>query len=138
MMKTIEVVAAVITDGEETLCVQRGLSKLPYVSQKWEFPGGKVETGETHETALKREINEELKLDIVVGTCLMTVDHSYPDFRLIMHTHHCALGTSSRADLQLTEHLDFAWLKVENEGFQRLDWAAADIPIVNKLIGNPA
>ena len=137
-MKTIEVVAAVITDGEETLCVQRGLSKLPYVSQKWEFPGGKVEAGETHEAALKREINEELKLDIVVGSRLMTVDHTYPDFRLIMHTHHCTLGTSSRADLQLTEHLDLTWLKVEDEGFQRLDWAAADVPIVNKLTAIPA
>ena len=137
-MKTIEVVAAVITDGEETLCVQRGLSKLPYVSQKWECPGGKVEAGETHEAALKREINEELKLDIVVGARLMTVDHTYPDFRLIMHTHHCTLGTSSRADLQLTEHLDFAWLKAEDEGFQRLDWAAADVPIVNKLTAIPA
>ena len=137
-MKTIEVVAAVITDGEETLCVQRGLSKLPYVSQKWEFPGGKVEAGETHEAALKREIDEELKLDIVVGARLMTVDHTYPDFRLTMHTHHCTLGTSSRADLQLTEHLNFAWLKVEDEGFQRLDWAAADVPIVNKLTAIPA
>ena len=137
-MKTIEVVAAVITDGEETLCVQRGLNKLPYVSQKWEFPGGKVEAGETHEAALKREISEELRLDIVVGKRLMTVDHTYPDFRLIMHTHHCTLGTSLRADLQLTEHLDFAWLKVEDEGFQRLDWAAADVPIVNKLTAIPA
>ena len=137
-MKTIEVVAAIITDGEETLCVQRGLNKLQYVSQKWEFPGGKVEAGETHEAALKREISEELKLDIVVDKRLMTVDHTYPDFRLIMHTHHCTLGTSSRADLQLTEHLDFAWLKVEDEAFQRLDWAAADVPIVNKLTAIPA
>ena len=137
-MKTIEVVAAVITDGEETLCVQRGLSKLPYVSQKWEFPGGKVEAGESHEEALKREINEELKLDIVVGKRLMTVDHTYPDFRLIMHAHHCGLGASSRADLLLTEHLDFRWLKVEDEGFQRLNWAAADVPIVNKLNAIPA
>ena len=132
-MKTSEVVAAAIIDSNRILCVQRGESKLEYTSKKWEFPGGKVETGETHEAALKREIREELRLDIAVGEHLITVDHNYPDFRIIMHTFLCELASSTKEDLQLTEHLAFSWLKADTQDFLELDWAEADIPIVKKL-----
>ena len=79
-MKTIEVVAAIIIYDNKILCVQRGESKLNYISKKYEFPGGKIELGETKEEAIKREILEELNLEIEVRDEYMTVNHQYPDF----------------------------------------------------------
>ena len=74
-MKHHEVVAAIIQRGDEFLCLQRGPSKYDYIAQKWEFPGGKVEAGETQAAALAREIQEELGLVIQVNTPLLTVEH---------------------------------------------------------------
>jgi len=133
-MKIIHVVAAVIEDGGSILCVQRGASKYPYIHQKWEFPGGKVEPNETPEAALRREIMEELGLDIQVTSRLIIVEHAYADFGLIMDTYRCLLADSlPRLDIHLTEHIAFQWMKPSSVEFASLDWAAADRPIVDVL-----
>ena len=89
-MNTIEVVAAVIF-RRKVLCVQRAEHDKEYVSLKWEFPGGKVEVGESRKEALVREIAEELVVEIHELQYLTTVEHSYPDFHLTMHAYSCAL-----------------------------------------------
>ena len=132
-MKQVVVVAAIIQANEKVLCVQRGLNKLDYISQKWEFPGGKIEDGETEPSALEREIREELKLDVAVADKFLTVNHAYPDFHLTMEAYLCAPETGGLPELSLTEHLDYKWLAVQSDEFVSLDWAAADIPIVNAL-----
>ena len=128
-MKKIEVVAAIIIHNDKVLCVQRGDNKYDYIAFKYEFPGGKVEIGETNETALVREILEELNLKINIESEFLTVNHTYPDFMLSMHSFICSCENST---LNLTEHIDFKWLD-KNE-LNNLAWAAADIPIVNKLV----
>lgn len=127
-MKHYEVVAAVIIHQQKFLCVQRGDGKYNYVSRKYEFPGGKVEPNETEKQALQREIGEELSMEIEVGEKLITVEHTYPDFHITMHTYLC---TCTIPDLVLSEHIDYKWLS-QNE-LRALDWAAADVPIVDKL-----
>ncbi len=133
-MKTIEVVAAVIQDGSEVLCTQRGENKLPYIHFKWEFPGGKIEAGEDHKTALIREIQEELKVEIQVVEPLERVDHQYPDFILIMHPYRCVFAEREvRERVTLTEHRAAAWLSPSSMEFLELDWAEADVPIVKEM-----
>lgn len=127
-MKQITVVAAVIEHNGKYLCVQRGINKYEYISKKWEFPGGKVEANESPENALIREIREELHLDIHSLEFLITVDHTYPDFQLTMHTYLCK---SEQPTPTLTEHLQFCWQAAAD--MNHLDWAAADLPIVEKL-----
>lgn len=129
-MKTVEVVAAIIIENDKILCTQRNLSKLDYISYKWEFPGGKVEAGETEEEAIKREIIEELDLEIFDLKKYITVDHTYPDFRIIMHSYkaHC-----KNKEPNLKEHVAHKWLSKEELGI--LDWAQADVPIVDALKG---
>ncbi len=130
-LKQIQVVAAVIISNSKILCVQRNENKLPYISKKYEFPGGKIELGESKEEAIKREIKEELKMEINIDREFLTVSHQYPDFHLTMYSFLCSCKDSS---LTLTEHIDFKWLD-KNE-LEELDWAAADIPIVIKLVSN--
>ena len=89
-MKKIEVVAAIIYHENKILCVQRGENKYDYISKKYEFPGGKMEAGESKEETVKREILEELHMDIEVQQEFLTVDHLYPDFHLIMHSFKCS------------------------------------------------
>ena len=128
-MKKVEVVAAVIIKDSKILCVQRGVSKLDYISKKWEFPGGKIEENESFEDALMREIQEELRLNIRIEKLFLTVEHTYQEFHLTMHSYLCE---TENTELTLTEHLDFKWLEKEN--LLALDWAAADVPIVKKLM----
>jgi len=128
-MTHIEVVAAVIVYKEKILCVQRGVHKYNYISKKYEFPGGKIEIGESQEAALIREIKEELDMEISTLAPLITINHQYPDFQITMYTYLCSCKNNL---LKLTEHIDFQWLNKEE--LQKLDWAAADIPIVDKLI----
>lgn len=127
-MKKLNVVAAIIQYGDETLCVQRGPAKFDYISKKYEFPGGKIELGETKESAIIREIKEELHLDIIDPQFFNTVHHQYPDFFITMHSFICPVENK---DITLTEHTDQKWLKIDQ--LHMLDWAAADIPIVEKL-----
>jgi 8-oxo-dGTP diphosphatase len=123
-MKSIDVVAAIIERNHKVLCVQRGKAKYSYISEKWEFPGGKIEDNENEHNALVREIMEELSMKIKVKEKLMIVKHSYPHFHLTMHIFIC----SSEDQPILNEHQDFRWLtKFELEN---LDWAAADIPVI--------
>ena len=127
-MKQVEVVAAIIQHNDKILCVQRGENKLPYISKKYEFPGGKIEPGESKEETIIREIKEELNMEISVIKEFITVNHEYPDFFLTMHSYICNCENSH---LTLTEHIDYKWLSISE--MDQLDWAAADIPIVNKL-----
>ena len=130
-MKRIEVVAGIIYCKNQILCVQRPKNKLHYISEKFEFPGGKIEEGETQKEALKREILEELNISTKIKSLFMKVVHEYPDFELTMHTFICEVETK---ELTLVEHIDQKWLTPEE--LKTLDWAAADIPIVNKLESN--
>lgn len=130
-MKKIEVVAGVIFWKDQVLCVQRPKNNLHYISEKFEFPGGKIEKGESKEEALHRELLEELNLSTKIKSFFLTVVHEYPDFELTMHSYLCEANSK---ELTLNEHIDQKWLKI-NE-LTTLDWAAADIPIVDKLILN--
>ena len=128
-MKQIEVVAAIIQFENKFLCVQRGEGKYSYISLKYEFPGGKIELGESLNQALEREIKEELQYDICVRGFFLTVEHQYPDFQLKMHSYLCS---AVHTNLTLTEHINYRWLEINQ--LDELDWAAADIPIVEKLM----
>ena len=129
MTKTIQVVAAVLFRAGKVLCVQRPENAREYISLKWEFPGGKVEVGESREEALVREIREELSVDIEVSEFLLTVEHTYPDFHLTMHVFKCVLD---QGEITLNEHVALKWLSVDE--LDQLDWAAADIPVVKSLM----
>ncbi|MEP5324291.1 (deoxy)nucleoside triphosphate pyrophosphohydrolase [Marinobacter alexandrii] len=130
-MKSIEVVAAVMEFDGNILCVQRGDGKYDYVSRKWEFPGGKVEIGESLEEAIRREIREELEANLVECFDYITVQHQYPDFFLTMH---CFLCPVPDKHVVLTEHIAHMWLP--RRELDSLDWAAADLPIVDKLMSH--
>lgn len=130
-MKKVEVVAGVIFWEDQILCVQRPQNKLHYISEKFEFPGGKIERDETKEEALHRELMEELNISPKIKSFFLTVVHEYPDFELTMHSFVCEVESK---ELTLHEHIDQKWLKI-NE-LSSLDWAAADIPIVDKILLN--
>lgn len=128
-MKTIEVVAAVIVRDGDILCTQRGPNKLEYLSKKYEFPGGKIEPGESERAALRREISEELCIEIEVQEKFLSVRHPYPDFILLMHSYICRVNSLNT--FNLTEHIAHMWLPKDQ--LSELEWAAADIPIVEKI-----
>jgi len=130
-MKKVEVVAAILMHNDEILCAQRAENKLEYISKKFEFPGGKIEAGETHKEALERELQEELNINPDINELYLTVVHEYPDFELTMHSFLCQMDTK---EVTLNEHISSIWLKKEN--LLALDWAAADVPIVNKLMAD--
>jgi len=127
-MKKIEVVAAIIINQGQIFAVERPEHKLSYISNKFEFPGGKIEDGESHKEALEREIHEELALSTHIGDHFITVNHKYPDFELTMHAY--IVNVPSR-QLSLNEHISLKWLNKEE--ILNVDWAAADIPIAKKL-----
>ena len=122
-MKQIEVVAAIIRKGDKIFATQRGYGDF---KDWWEFPGGKMEAGETPENALKREIREELSTEINVDDFLCTVEYDYPQFHLTMHCYICSLQTEA---LHLNEHEAAKWLsndevdsvKVVPAGLQIMD-----------------
>ena len=127
-MKHVEVVAAVIIKNRQVFCAQR--KNFGEAAKKWEFPGGKIEEGETPQEALAREIFEELDTQIEIGEFITTVNHQYNTFSITMHAYQATVLTG---DLKLSEHLDSRWLCKEE--LDSLDWAAADIPIVKKIAG---
>ena len=125
-MKTVEVVAAIIRRDGRIFATQRGYGDW---KDWWEFPGGKVEAGETPEQALVREIREELDTDISVDTFLCTVEYDYPKFHLTMHCYLCSLLTEA---LHLNEHEAARWL--DKDELDAVEWLPADkqlIPILS-------
>ena len=124
-MRTIEVVAAIIIRGGSVFATQRG-----YGDWKgwWEFPGGKIEPGESPQEALVREIREELDAEISVGELLETVEWDYPNFHLIMHCFICSLLSES---LHLNEHEAATWLNLEN--LRSVKWLPADEILLDKI-----
>ena len=125
-MKCIEVVAAVIRRGDKIIATQRGYGDF---KDRWEFPGGKMEKGETPQEALEREIREELCADINIESFVDTVEWDYPAFHLTMH---CFMCTLKSACLHLNEHEAARWLSKEE--IDTLDWLPADRDLLPKII----
>ena len=124
----IEVVAAIIELDKKLLAFQRGSSKYSYVANKFEFPGGKVESNEDLSAALLRELTEELGLNAEVGDFVTSVEHTYPDFSIKMH---CYLVHLNSFEGELREHVNYAHVSLsEADG---LDWIVADRPVLNHL-----
>ena len=124
-MKTIEVVAAIIIKDGQAFATQRGYGEF---QGWWEFPGGKMEAGESPQDALMREINEELDADIQVNELLETVEWDYPNFHLTMHCFICNLLSES---LHLNEHEAATWLNLEN--LRSVKWLPADEILLDKI-----
>lgn len=129
-MKTIRVVAAItkaVNKNGETIifATQRGYGEL---KGGWEFPGGKIEEGETPQEALRREIMEELETEIIVGELIDTIEYDYPTFHLSMD---CFWAEIISGDLVLKEHEAAKWLTKEELG--DVDWLPADITLIEKI-----
>ena len=125
-MKSIEVVAAAIYQDGKVLAAQRGYGEF---KGGWEFPGGKIELGETQEQAIVREIQEEMAATIEVVEKLGTVEYDYPTFHLTMH---CFWTTVKDGKLQLLEHEGAKW--VDKETIHTVDWLPADVELVEKVV----
>lgn len=124
-MKTIKVVASVIRDKNRIFATQRGYGDL---KGGWEFPGGKIERGETPQEALKREIMEELETEIKVGKLIDIVEYDYPTFHLYMKCFWCEIV---EGNLVLREHEDARWLTKEQLG--EVEWLPADVKLIEKI-----
>ena len=123
--KHYNVVAAVIEVDGKVLCMQRGMSRFPYTSHMWEFPGGKIEEGETPQQALHRELLEEMDFDIEVHEHLATVTHDYPDFTITLAAYRC---TASTTEFTMREHAASRWLPWDD--LLSLPWCAADKKLI--------
>ena len=124
-MKTINVVAAIIRDGDRIFATQRGYGEF---KDGWEFPGGKVEEGETPQEALKREIEEELETEIEVGDYLTTIEYDYSKFHLSMK---CYWAKIVEGKPVLLEHEAAKWLTKDT--IDSVEWLPADITIIDKV-----
>ena len=125
-MKTIRVVAAVIKENNHVFATQRGYGDY---KDWWEFPGGKIEEGETPQDALKREILEELDAEIAVGDFITTVEYDYPQFHLSMD---CFWSTVISGILTLLEHESAKWVPIDQ--LKSVDWLPADMIVVERII----
>lgn len=126
-MRTIHVVAAIIHDAGRIFATQRGYGQF---KDYWEFPGGKIESGETPQEALRREIKEELDTEIDVGDYITTIEYDYPDFHLSMD---CFFSTVREGQLTLREHEAAKWLSKKE--LNSVNWLPADLSII-ELIRN--
>ena len=124
-MKTVRVVAAVIRKDNRIFATQRGYGEF---KDEWEFPGGKIEEGETPEQALAREIKEELDTEIQVGKLIDTIEYDYPKFHLSMDCFWCEI---MQGGLELKEHEAARWLSKEK--LYSVDWLPADVGVVEKI-----
>lgn len=127
-MKHYHVVAAVVCRNGKCLCMQKGQTRFAYTTLKYEFPGGKIEPGETPEEALRRELLEEMDYSVTVGRHLVTVHHTYPDFGITMEAYLCQAESDH---FVMKEHQAYCWLPADR--LHELDWAAADVGIVRVL-----
>lgn len=126
-MKPIEVVAAIIKKEDKIFITRRSCGEF---QDMWEFPGGKIEVGETKEEALIREIKEELELDINNLEYLTTVEYDYTSFHLTMHCFICEICGGS---LNLNAHNDAKWVSLDE--LESQDWVPADVEVVEKILG---
>lgn len=124
-MKTIEVVAAIIHKDGRILAAQRGYGEY---KDGWEFPGGKVQPGESAEAAIVREIKEELRVTIKPEKLVTTVDYDYPTFHLTMH---CFISSIVEGEIELVEHEAMRWLTPN--ALDEVDWLPADVEVVQEL-----
>ena len=124
-MKQIEVVAAIIHHDGAYFATQRGYGEFEGM---WEFPGGKIEPGESREDALKREIQEELGVDIYIKELLCTTEYDYPTFHLTMHCYLCSVASG---EIELREHKSAQWLTAEL--LDSVEWLPADMDVIKKL-----
>ncbi len=124
-MKTVRVAAAVICDNNRIFATARGYGAF---KGKWEFPGGKIEMGETSQEALKREIMEELDTEIKVGDLIDTIEYDYPDFHLTMECFWCEVVNGG---LELKEHEAARWLM--REELYNVEWLPADVRLIEKI-----
>lgn len=124
-MKTIEVVAAIIHKNGRILAAQRGYGDY---KDGWEFPGGKVQPGESAEAAIVREIREELRLTIKPEKLVTTVEYDYPTFHLTMH---CFISSIVEGEIELVEHEAMRWLTPN--ALDEVDWLPADVEVVQEL-----
>lgn len=124
-MKQIEVVAAAILDGGKVFAAARGYGNY---RGYWEFPGGKIEAGESFTDALKREVFEELRVEVDVGDLVGTVEYDYPEFRVKMHCYFCEIR---RGRLEVLEHEDSRWLDAEN--LYSVKWLPSDLTLLEKI-----
>ena len=126
--KHYKVVAAVIEVDGKVLCMQRGVTRYPYTSHRWEFPGGKIEPGETPEEAVHRELLEEMDLDVEVHELLATVTHDYPDFTITLAAYRC---TAVSRDFIMHEHAASRWLSWQD--LPSLQWCEADERLLSQF-----
>ena len=124
-MRQIEVVAAIIVNDNKVFATQRGYGEW---KDFWEFPGGKIDAGETPEEALCREIKEELDTEIAVGELFTTIDYDYPTFHITMH---CYLCTIENGSLTLLEHEAAKWLSLDQ--LDSVTWLPADLLVIAEL-----
>ena len=124
-MKTLHVVCAVIRKDDKIFATQRGYGEF---KDGWEFPGGKIESGETPQQALKREIHEELDTEINVGDQIETVEYDYPEFHLSMQCFWCNVLSGK---LTLLEAEDARWLTKDT--IESVDWLPADKELVQRI-----
>ena len=124
-MKIVRVVAAVIRKDDKIFATQRGYGEF---KDGWEFPGGKIDKGETPEQALAREIKEELDTEIKVGKLIDTIEYDYPNFHLSMDCFWCEVV---QGELELREHESARWLSKEK--LYSVDWLPADVGLIEKI-----
>ena len=125
--KHVQVAAALIFNGGKIFATKRGVSPYPYVAHKYEFPGGKIEAGENGEEAVKRELQEELNMQIQVGSLYAKHTFEYPDFIITLSLYECEM----LSNFTLKEHESYAWIAPKD--LNEAEWAPADADILASL-----